>query len=277
MPETIITAALFFMSGWVAARLMLPGMMAMIGGAGFLRPNYCGRAIPSGLGVVFYLSVLAVATVSLLLLPEGMRQRSTFFLLALSGYTCLGLVDDFWGSGGCRGLAGHIKSLLRGRLTTGSLKALAGGALALFISAASGEWAVIPVNALIIALSVNMINLLDLRPGRAGKGFLFLSALVLSAFPDREEVVLMAALAGSLLAYLPFDLKARAMMGDTGSNALGAAMGVTAAWIFDLKTKVLYLAVLALIHLLAEKHSLTGIIASNRVLDYLDRLGRDKS
>jgi UDP-N-acetylmuramyl pentapeptide phosphotransferase/UDP-N-acetylglucosamine-1-phosphate transferase len=276
MPETIIRVGLFFLSGWAAARMILPGMMDIISGAGFIRLNYCGRAIPSGLGVVFYLSALAVFTASLPFLPEGTGQKSTLFLLALSGYTCLGLADDFWGTGGARGLAGHMKSLIRGRLTTGSVKALAGGVLAVYISAVSGEWAAIPVNALIIALSVNMINILDLRPGRAGKCFLFLSLPVLAAFPGREEAVLMAALAGSLLAYLPFDLKARAMMGDTGSNALGSALGITAAWIFDLQSKAVYLAVLALLHLLAEKRSLTGIIASNRLLDYLDRLGRDK-
>lgn len=274
MPEAVFNEVLFFLAGWAAARLMLPGVMAMIAGAGFLRTNYRGEEIPSGLGVVFFLSGLAVISAFSLILPGQSMTGSGIFLAALSGFTCLGLIDDLWGSGGCRGLAGHAKILIRGRLTTGSLKALAGLALAVFLSA-GGDRALVPLNALVIALSVNVVNLLDLRPGRAGKCFLLLAALILAAFPGRAGVVFLAAAAGSLVAYLPMDLKARAMMGDTGSNVLGAVLGLTAVWTFDLKLKVIYLVVLVLVHLLAEKYSITRIISGNRLLDYLDRLGRE--
>lgn len=255
-------------------RLVLPGILVMASGAGFLRPNFRGEEIPTGVGVVLFISSLAVVTVSILFLPGDMKWKAVVFMLALSGYTCLGLMDDIWGCGRCKGLAGHMKSLLRGRLTTGSIKALAGGILAVFLAAAGGDRPLIPLNALVLALSVNMINLLDLRPGRAGKCFLALGAVILAAFPLREETAFMALVAGGLLAYLPADLKARAMMGDAGSNALGAVLGVAAVWLFDLKLKVLYLVILLTLHVLTEKHSLTKIISANRVLDYLDKLGR---
>jgi len=184
-------------------------------------------------------------------------------------------MDDFWGDAKCRGLAGHTKSLLSGNPTTGSLKALVGGMAALYISAInSSALLLIPVDAVIIALSVNMINLLDLRPGRAGKGFLFTVILFFIAFPMVQNVLFASMVAGILLAYLPEDLKSRAMMGDSGANALGSVLGLTAVWIFDLKLKFFYLAVLVLLHIVAERSSLTRIIASNRLLDYLDRLGR---
>ncbi|MFZ5647786.1 MAG: hypothetical protein ACOY30_09240 [Bacillota bacterium] len=266
------------MAGWLSARVMLPGLSGMIAGAGFVKPNYRGEKIPLGVGVVFLLSAIAVLSVLIITLPGEQKQKSTVFLLTLSVYTFLGIMDDFWGDGTCRGLRGHFKKLFEGRLTTGCLKAFAGGLAAFYLSAAGymdlGPWHVIPLDALIIALSVNTINLLDLRPGRAGKCFLFLAAIIFIAFPYREELSFAALTAGCLLAYLPADLKARAMMGDSGSNALGAVLGITAAWVFDFKLKSLYLAVLVLLHILAEKKSLTNIIASNRMLDYLDKMGR---
>lgn len=277
MREIVFPAAVSFLAGWAAARLVMPGMLAVISSAGFLRPNFRGEGIPSGAGSVVYIGSLAAITASLLFLPGEIRQKSILFLFVMSGYTLLGLVDDIWGCGSCRGLAGHFKSLVEGRPTTGSVKALAGGIMALYASAVSGPLLLVPLNALVIALSVNMINLLDLRPGRAGKGFLALGILMAAAFPLRMEMILLAAVAGCLLAYLPADLQARAMMGDTGANALGAVIGITAVWIFDIKMKVLYLAVLLLLHVIAEKYSLTGIIASNRVLNYLDMLGVNSS
>lgn len=272
-----VPAAVFFIAGWAASRLILPGMLEIISGAGFTRSNYMGKEIPCGAGVVIFFSSLAVLTVSLLFSwPAEIRLNTLVFLLGLSGFTLLGLVDDVWGSGHCRGIPGHMRSLLRGRLTTGSIKALAGGLLALLIAAACGPREQIPLNALVIALSVNMLNLLDLRPGRAGKSFLAVGILIAAAFPLKIEIVFMAAVAGSLLAYLPYDLGARAMLGDTGANALGSVLGVTAAWLFDPGTRLAYLAVLVVLHIVAEKYSFTRIIASNRVLDYLDRMGRGK-
>lgn len=274
MPEAIPLSAAFFLAGWAAARLMLPGLLSLIAGAGFLRPNYRGDLIPCGAGAVFYLSLLTVITGTFLFLPGGLQGRSAVLLAAISGYTFLGLADDVWGSGESRGISGHLRCLLKGKLTTGSLKALAGGAIALLAAASGGDLRMAPLDALVIALSVNMVNLLDLRPGRAGKGFILTGLALAAAQPLSPDMVFLAAAAGALLAYLPQDLEAGAMMGDTGSNALGAVLGLTAAWTLDFEAKALYLAVLALVHLLAEKYSLTGIIASNRVLDYLDRLGR---
>jgi UDP-N-acetylmuramyl pentapeptide phosphotransferase/UDP-N-acetylglucosamine-1-phosphate transferase len=271
-----LPAAVFLPAGWLAGRLILRGTITIICDAGFLKANYMGEEIPTGAGVVLFLSALAVVSVSFLCLPDVLKQEAVIFLLAMAGYTCLGLMDDFWGSGSCRGLAGHMKKLMGGRMTTGSLKAMAGGAIALFVSSTYGPWALIPLNTLLLALSVNMINLLDLRPGRAGKCYLALAVIFAALFPSRPEMAFTALTAGSLLAYLPLDLKARAMMGDAGANALGAALGLTAIWLFDVRTKLLYLAALLLLHAVAEKYSLTRIIASNRMLDYLDKLGRSK-
>lgn len=271
-------SVLFFFTGWLSARIMLPSLFAIIAGAGFLKPNFRGDRIPLGVGAAFILISIPALSAFFIFLPGELRQKTSLFLLSLSVFTCLGIMDDYWGEGSCRGLWGHFKNFLQGRVTTGFVKAFAGGLTAFYLSAASypggGPLYLIPLDTLIIALSVNTINLMDLRPGRAGKVFLALSFLIFIAFPYRPEMAFAALTSGILLAYLPMDLKARAMMGDAGANALGATLGITAVWVFDVNLKVFFLASLISLHILAEKKSLTSIIASNSLLDYLDRLGR---
>lgn len=278
-PEGIVVLYfIFFLFGYAVSSAFLPRIMKMIAVAGFVRPNYCGNPIPVGVGLVFFTTVLVLVAVSYIFLPVDLQSSGVIFILGLSILTMLGLVDDVWGSREASGLKGHFISLIRkGQLTTGALKAMAGGVTALLLSAMVGNWQMIPVNTLIIALSVNAINLLDLRPGRAGKGFLFFAFLFILAGWLKPELVYLFAAIGSLMAYLPIDLKARSMMGDTGSNALGAALGIMAVWVLDFPLKLTYLVFLIFLHLFAEKYSLTKVIAGNKVLSYLDNMGRDNN
>ena len=82
----------------------------------------------------------------------------------------------------------------------------------------------------VVAGSANLANLFDLRPGRASKVFLVASGGPLASngrggsFGD-----VVAGPTGATVALLGEDLGERAMLGDTGANALGAAWGVGAA------------------------------------------------
>ena len=73
---------------------------------------------------------------------------------------------------------------------------------------------------LVAALAPNIVNLFDLRPGRAGK--FFLAAMVLLMIKSylskglNPTLLLGAPVLGGVAAYLPTDLKGRAMLGDTG-------------------------------------------------------------
>ncbi|OAT86568.1 hypothetical protein [Desulfotomaculum copahuensis] len=270
-----VALALAALTGAMFTRLLLPGMMHVIAGAGFVRPNFRGDCIPLGVGMVFALSGVGGVALFYLLLPAVLQPAAMLFLLALTAFTCLGLVDDAWGSRTTTGLKGHLLSLCRGRLTTGALKAVGGGVIALLLSAAAGPWTWIPVNALVLVLSVNAVNLLDLRPGRAGKGFLLVAVLLLAAGWGKPELFFVLLVAGSLLAYLKVDLHAQAMMGDTGANALGAVLGLAAVWVLPAPVKLVYLGLLVALHLFAEKYSLTAFIAGIPVLDRLDRWGRN--
>jgi len=268
-------------AGYGAVIILNKSILDIITSAGFCRKNYLGREIPAGAGVIFSLGAIAVSPLFLFALSGSLTEKSAVFLLTLIVYTLLGLMDDCWGDGKSKGFKGHIISLLEGRPTTGAVKALGGGLAAVYIAAlnyaGSGRLAMIPLDALALALSVNTYNLLDLRPGRAGKVYLASAAVIILLFSSSPPVVFLALTAGSLAAYLPADLKGRAMLGDAGANALGAVMGLSVVWLFNVEAKAVYLLSLAAVNIISEKYSLTGIIASNRMLNYIDMLGRDRN
>ncbi|WP_018085105.1 hypothetical protein [Desulfurispora thermophila] len=279
-------ALLFFALGFLLTRLLLPGVLQVITAAGFLRPNYRQENIPLGAGIVFLLNIL-LATPLLLLwfalarsgpwpgLSAADQKTWLLFLFGATVFTALGLLDDVWGNRETTGLKGHLRQLLAGRLTTGGIKFVFGGSAALIAALLlGGTWWEVVVNTLTIALSVNLINLLDLRPGRAGKGYLLVTALLLPQTWPGLPAQMLLLLTGSLLAYLPADLKARAMLGDTGANLLGSFLGLAAATLPVGAFKYTYLAVLLLLHLIAEKYSFSKIIARSRILSFLDQLGR---
>jgi UDP-N-acetylmuramyl pentapeptide phosphotransferase/UDP-N-acetylglucosamine-1-phosphate transferase len=269
--------------GYILTFIITSPVVEMVRRAGFVRPNFKGDPIPVGVGFIFLLAALLSLNVDFLLLPGLMGSGAVAFLMGIAIVTFLGLLDDTLGSREDSGLKGHFKALLKGRLTTGALKALAGGIVALTLAVQSYpiQWwqpttmMWIVVDTLIIALSINAINLLDLRPGRACKGFILLAVMVIAIGWGNDKMLPLALLLGCVLSYMPWDLKARTMMGDTGSNALGLTIGMTAAWAFGPYPKLMYLLFLILFHVLTEKYSLTKIIASNKVLDYLDKLGRN--
>lgn len=263
---------LSFFAGLLIASLILPGVRKLLIQAGFLRPNYRSELIPAGAGLIFFLASPVIAGLYLLFFND--QLTSLVFLLAITSFTCLGLVDDIWGSRDTGGLAGHVRAFFVGRLTTGFLKAFSGFVIALFLSCFLGPFSRIPINALVIVLSANAVNLLDLRPGRAGKGSVLIALILFALGGKQVELLLLAAVTGILTVYLKDDLKARYMMGDAGSNPLGAILGISVIWTHNETFLLIYLFLLILFHLYTEKNSLTVIIAGNRFLSYLDRLGR---
>lgn len=269
--------------GFVTTMIITPPIVAMVRESGFVRPNYKGDPIPVAVGFIFLITTMVAITLSLVLMPDMLGKHSLLFALAVAAITFLGLVDDTLGSRAASGLKGHFKALLKGQLTTGALKALGGGLLAFLITLASHDsisfdWrfiAFIMADTLIIALSINSINLLDLRPGRACKGFLLLALILILISWENINIMPLVLLVGSVLNYISWDLKARTMMGDTGANALGITIGVAAVWVLNEPAKIIFLILLVAFHIFTEKYSLTKMIANNRLLNYLDQWGRD--
>ena len=143
-----------------------------------------------------------------------------------------GILDDIIGNRDVSGLKGHFKSFFKGTLTTGGFKAIFGGFVGLIISIAISES--IPdiiINTLIIALSTNLMNLLDLRPGRAIKVYLVIMIVIFITLTGYIKILPLLILP-NVIAYFNYDLKAKAMMGDTGSNVLGISIGIL--WLLDI-------------------------------------------
>lgn len=232
--------------------------------------NYQNLEVPVGLGLVFSLTIIP-AVIMLLFTGEIPLQQGTIAIITVLGFAFLGLIDDTLGSRDAQGFLGHFRTLKHGYLTTGALKAAFGMIVSVLAAAASSSGAAnIMLNALNMALWANFTNLLDVRPGRAGKFFL-LTAVPLAAAGSYSQVALLAF--GSVLGYLPWDLGGEAMMGDVGSNVLGAIIGLELMNVSVL-AKLAILVVLVGIHVYAEKGSLTSIIEQTPLLEYLDSLGR---
>ena len=139
------------------------------------------------------------------------------------GVAGLGLVDDALG-GAPRGWRGHGAAALRGSISTGALKAAGSLGLALYalsgLGYSDGEYLLATG---VLVLFTNLFNLLDLRPGRSVKAFALLGAgLTLGAW-DVDPLWALGLFAGAVLVVGLYDLRERAMLGDTGSNLIGGA------------------------------------------------------
>jgi UDP-N-acetylmuramyl pentapeptide phosphotransferase/UDP-N-acetylglucosamine-1-phosphate transferase len=202
------------------------------------------------------------------------------FVTCVTTFTVLGMIDDRFGSHDIRGLRGHFQALLRGKLTTGAVKAIAGALVAIitalllrhFAHASPRPYAESAVDALLIALAANAVNLLDRRPSRALKGYaLLLLAAVAAGARDRFWLLIPVNM--TALIYAPLDFRCRAMMGDAGSNTLGGGLGLLAALDLSLAWKVAAVVLLLAFNFGSEKYSYSKWIESSAFLRWADRLG----
>jgi UDP-N-acetylmuramyl pentapeptide phosphotransferase/UDP-N-acetylglucosamine-1-phosphate transferase len=236
-----------------------------------VRRNYRGVPVPTGLGVAVLVGISAgmglVAFVHAID-PDAQTPTIALFgalavLLTGFGFGLLGLYDDI-AEQPDRGWRAHLPALVRGRVTPGSLKIVGGGVIA-FVFGASGAtsfgWAV--VHAATIALMANLFNALDVRPGRAGK-FFILGGVPL-AILGKFMTVPMSAVLGAVAAFLTFDLRERAMLGDAGSNAIGAILGGAVVAIDPPSLfQIVLLAFLVVLNTVAEGPTLSA---------WIDRIG----
>lgn len=270
-----ILYAILILTGLLGTYAIIPLFRSLLIESNVLRPNYKKDMIPVSMGIVF-LPMLIINAIILAYFTTNFKDmlHIFIFLFGLVSMFFAGILDDIIGNRDVSGLKGHFKSLLNGKLTTGGFKALFGGFIGLVISIAiSKNIYDIVINTLIIALSTNLMNLLDLRPGRAIKGYLLISIVLLFTLGEYTRNLLLLILP-NVIAYFNQDLKAKAMMGDTGSNVLGISIGILFVMGYSLKVRLIWLAFLIFIHILTEKYSLTKIIENNKFLNFIDKLGR---
>jgi hypothetical protein len=189
-----------------------------------------------------------------------------------TGAAAFGGYDDLAGSGDSRGFRGHLGALARGEVTSGAVKLAGIGATGLAAGTlAGGCCADVVINAGLAAGCANLINLFDLRPGRAIKVTLAVGAALGAASPEARLAA--AAPVGAALALLPEDLGERAMLGDCGANALGAMLGVAAARL-PRTARLAALAAVTGLTAASERVSFSRVIDTTPPLRWLDQLGR---
>jgi UDP-GlcNAc:undecaprenyl-phosphate GlcNAc-1-phosphate transferase len=127
------------------------------------------------------------------------------------------------------------------------------------------------VDGALIAGAANLLNLFDLRPGRALKVVLLFAPAAAGGGPASR---LVAVASGTAVALLPPDLNEEAMLGDTGANAAGALLGTAAVAGLGRRGRIAALLAVGGLTLASEKVSFTKVIARTPVLRELDGLGR---
>jgi len=205
-------------------------------------------------------------------------------IVASAAGSAFGIVDDLAEDQSARrkGLRGHLGALAHGEVTTGGLKVLGIGVGSLVAASlatrrrpgasAIGHLVDVGTSGALIALSANLVNLLDLRPGRALKASA-LVAIPLAAVPGAGGGAA-AGIVGAGYSALDQDLAETDMLGDGGANALGAALGTALVLSAPRPVRLAALAAVAGLTVASERISFTKVIASTPVLRELDAWGR---
>lgn len=257
--------------------------------AGFVRSNYAGREVPVPIGLLLPLAAFAALGVAApldrlvddeILGGPGLAGA----MLYVIGVCLLGVIDDLLGTPAIegdlgrkdpRGIRGHAKAILGGGFSTGAVKAIGALGLAAFAIGliVPGDWEYLLAIALVV-VTTNLFNLLDLRPGRAIKVFTVLIAGLAIGTWTLEPLWTMGVLIGSLPVLAYYDLGEMGMLGDTGSNAIGAIAGLWMVLVLDTTAQAVALAIVFLITLYGEFRSISQLIDRTPVLRWLDQLGR---
>jgi hypothetical protein len=231
--------------------------------AGWQRTNYRGREVSLSGGLATAIGAIAGG------LLAGPRRTAT--VLAGSAALIAGAYDDVFApraeSSADKGLAGHVRALRSGRVSGGVVKVVVIGTGSWLAAGQLTDRLGIRLSgAALIAGSANLVNLFDLRPGRAAKVTLAVSAG--SAFSGE-----LAAVTGATIAGWPDDLGERTMLGDLGANTVGALIGLRLA-AAPAAVRIGALAVVGALTLASERVSFSRVIADVPALNWLDQLGR---
>lgn len=268
----------------------------------FKTTNYAGRTIYYGLGFIWLLWAALVAL-------AGSWQLGLATALVFG----FGLLDDLFGASSSKGFKGHLTALGRGTITTGLIKLIGISAVSFWYALQEGvtriqgggelaqSWydprrlAIACLAGAAIALTSNFFNLVDLRPGRAAKIYLFFatitavvvvlatwfmgfnaSELGLSTLQESLGYVghpYLVTIIPIVLILIP-DLREKAMLGDAGANAAGFVLGAFIVLWLGWVGIALYTLIMLALNLASEKVSFSHVIENNPLLKKLDNIGR---
>ncbi len=264
---------------------MVPAGLRGLSAAGLQRVNFRGQDLAFPLGAVLVTAALvSLAPLAVLderagldLLEPDLRR----WIVYLIGIAFLGLLDDSLGLGSNpdtpRGWRGHASAVARGELSTGAVKAVGALALAAYVVTGTGnEWPSYAVDVVLLILTTNLFNLLDLRGGRVEKAmFIVLAGFCLVGW-TLAPMELLGIFVGPFVVGVYFTLRNRAMLGDTGSNLAGAIVGVWLLTELDGTGRLIALALVVAVTAYGEFRSISGFIDRLPPLRFIDSLGRVK-
>jgi UDP-N-acetylmuramyl pentapeptide phosphotransferase/UDP-N-acetylglucosamine-1-phosphate transferase len=279
--------ALPLLLAFTIAVILARPMLSALRAEGHIRPNYRARELPYPFGVLIPIAAL-LALVPLILIER--ITHATFLqpqlipvaMYAL-GVACLGLIDDTLGgppgaAPGPRGWRGHGGAALRGELSTGTVKAVGSLGLALlatsYVNPSIGRWL---LAAAVLVLATNALNLLDLRPGRAIKGFVLIGVGLTIGVRELRPLWTLGLFVGPALVAGAYDLREEAMLGDTGANLLGALAGLWLVITLGQTGQLIALALLLVVTVYGELRSISELVARVPLLRELDSFGRPSS
>lgn len=283
-----------------AGAVLLPGTIRFLQEHGLSETNYRGRLVPTAGGVLLWLLLLLWYLYEVWVVPSSWPNTDRW-VLAVTMVCFAGLLDDLLGEREVKGLRNHWKIWIgQRRITTGIVKAgttLVAGMLILLSETAqlrSGTGTTVatdirvlwflPFKLLLILLATNAVNLLDVRPGRALKGF-FVSLLLLVWLASWKESGteaswnvwrLLVPLTIGTGMFAGADLRGKVMLGDAGANVLGFALGVGFAMLTPVSVQAAVLTALAALHAITWRRSLSVIIERHALLRWLDQAGRGR-
>jgi len=263
--------------------------------------NYRGVALACPLGIVL---VAAVALTlggleAIRVFGASDEPYVTAGAVFVLGVAALGLFDDAY-SGASRGWRGHGAAVRRGEFPTGLLKAVGTLGLAAYVastgvaassvegaffnrSVGEGESvsAFVPPDVLpyllavvVLVLTTNLFNIVDLRPGRAVKLFV-LVAIGATMAVGVDLVESFGAYLGAILVVGVYDLRERGMLGDTGANLVGAVAGLMLVTAITSTTGLaVCVVVLLAVTAYGEFRSLSAFVERTPGFRHLDSIGR---
>lgn len=272
MPPRLLRRAFAAGVGSAAARSSYWALTRAPSASRWQRTNHRGEPVTLLEGPAVLMGTLAGLAVASAV-PSRLRTAA---MLSAGVAGLLGGYDDVAGTSSDKGLRGHLGAMARGELTTGGLKVLGIGTTGLAAGAMArgrrGGAADVLLAGAVVAGGANLVNLLDLRPGRALKVVLAAGLpLAVGAGPEGDVV---AGPLGAAAALLPDDLGERAMLGDAGANALGAVLGTAAAATLSRGGLVVTATVIVALTLASERVSFSEVIERSAPLRAVDRLGR---
>ncbi|HEY5260596.1 MAG TPA: hypothetical protein VIJ33_00615 [Solirubrobacteraceae bacterium] len=270
--------ALPFVFATLAAAVLAPVLLRALIDGGHVRANYRERSVAFPFGVLSVvgalIAMIPLALVQRLKWTEVFHPQTLIVAIYVLGVAFLGLVDDTLG-GEPRGWRGHGRAVLDMQLSTGALKAAGSLGLALFAMSytglSTGRWLLASA---VLVLATNVFNLLDLRPGRSTKVFVLLGAGLTIGAATLTPLWTVGLFAGPALIAGCYDLRERAMLGDTGANLLGALAGLWLVLSLSGTGQLVALVVLVAITVYGELRSITTLVERLPLLRQLDSWGR---